>query len=100
MKKESRPTAFQVATEKGDGTPYSQLSTKWTIFDVAKNFIIFRRVLDCPDEKTVDWLIVWVTYKGDIKITAFELGIEINALYKRIERLDKIYKERRKLLAG
>jgi sugar diacid utilization regulator len=67
---------------------------------VAKNFIIFRRVLDCPDEKTVDWLIVWVTYKGDIKITALELGIEINALYKRIERLDKIYKQKRELLAG
>jgi hypothetical protein len=100
MKKEPRPSAFQVASEKGDGTPYSQLSTKWTIFDVAKNFILFRRVLDCPDEKTIEWLIVWVVSKGDIKITAIELGIDIHTLYKRIERLDKIYKERRKMLAG
>jgi hypothetical protein len=100
MNKESRPTAFNVAEQKGDGTPYSQLSTKWTVFDVAKNFIIFRRVLDCPNEKTVDWLIVWVTYKGDIKNTAFELGMKVATLYKKIERLDKLYQSKRKLLAG
>jgi hypothetical protein len=98
--KESRPSEFEVAMEKGDYKLPYQVPTKWTIFDVAKTFIIFRRLLDCPDEKTIDWIIVWVVCKGDIKITAIELGIEVPTLYKRIERLDKIYKAKRSLLAG
>jgi len=98
--KEYPPTAFQVAIDKGDCKLPFEIPTKWTIYDVAQTFIVFRRVLKYPDEETVDWITMWVVYKGDVKMAAIELGIEPGTLYKKIERLDKVYQIRRTLLVG
>lgn len=100
MKKESRPSKFEVAMDKGDYKLPSQVPTNWTIYDVTKSFIVLRRILKYPDDEAIDWMSMWIVYKGDIKMTAIELGMETATLYKKIERLDKIYQTKRPLLAG
>lgn len=98
--KKDKPSAFEVAIDKGDYKLPSEVPTKWTIYDVAKSFIILRRILKYPDDEMIDWMSMWIVYKGDIKMTAIELGMEPGTLYKKIERLDKLYQIKRPLLAG
>jgi len=100
MKKPRReaPSQFEIAMEKGDYRLPSELPTKWTIFDVIKTYLIFRRVLNYPGDEEIDWMTALIRNEGDVEKAGREVGMKKFTLYKKIERLDKTYQAKRALL--
>jgi len=92
MKKEPRPSKFDVAMEKGDYQLPSDVPVKSDPFeDFLEGLITGYEWLDCPDNKTWHRLGKWKDHNRNRKETAFALGMTRDGFDKWMERLKQTY---------
>jgi len=94
MKKEPRPSKFDIALEKGDYELPSELPARLTFIDKLIAFITFYERLGCPNNDVLYKLGKLKAHDGVIKETALELGIDPATFYKTIERLSERYEKK------
>lgn len=87
---ESALSQFEVALEQGKYKVPSELPQSFTFEDILEMYYILHQRLRCHEEEH-EWLAVWKSFKRDKKATAAELGVSIDAIRKRIKRLQERY---------
>jgi len=92
--RESKPTPFEVALEKGDYELPSEVPRKYTSLDDLFAFISVYERLGTPGPEVLYRLGKWKSHQGDIKATALELDIDPRTLYKWFERLVERYEKK------
>ena len=92
--RESKPTAFEVAIEKGDYRLPSQLPQKLTFIGKLMAFITFYERLGTPNQDVLYKLGKLKAHDGDVKATAREIDIDPATFYKWLERLEARYEKK------
>ena len=90
--REPRPTAYEVALEKGDYQRPGDLPCLSPFEQNLSSFILYWKWLGCPPEHILYRLLFWEGHQHDRQVTADSLGLSgREAVRKMIERLEAKY---------